>query len=51
MLKRNKEICLKCEYQLKQKAISREKMLQLIKSVFLENEILIFQTLNLTLNA
>ena len=34
MLKPNIEICLKCEYQLKQKNLGREKMLQLIKSAF-----------------
>ena len=34
MLKPNNEICLKYKYQLKQKTISREKMLLLIKSAF-----------------
>ena len=36
MLKPNNEICFKCEYKLKQKTVSREKMLQLIKSAFSE---------------
>ena len=36
-LKPNDEICLKCEYQLKQKTTIREEMLLLIKRVFLEN--------------
>ena len=36
MLKPNNEICFKCENQLKQKTISRQKMLQLIKSAFSE---------------
>ena len=36
MLKPKKEVRLKCKYQLKQKTIAREKMLQLIKSVFFE---------------
>ena len=36
MLKPNNEICLKCEYQIKKKTISREKILQLIKSSFFE---------------
>ena len=35
-LKTNDEICLKYKYQLKQKPISREKMLQMIKSEFFE---------------
>ena len=48
MLKPNNEICFKCEYQLKQKIISREKMLQLIKCAFLEKWIWCFQTLNST---
>ena len=48
MLKPNTEICLKCEYQLKLKTISREKMLQLTKSVFFENWISSFQALNST---
>ena len=33
----NNEIFLKCEYQLKQKTVSKEKMLQLIKRLFFEN--------------
>ena len=36
MLKPNNEICLKSKYQLKQKTISREKILQLIKIAFFE---------------
>ena len=36
MLKPDNEIYLKFEYQLKQKTISREKMLQMIKSAFFE---------------
>ena len=36
MLKPNNETCLKCEYQLKEKTISREKILQLIKKAFFE---------------
>ena len=36
MLKPLDEIYLKCKYQLKQKTITREKMLQLIKSTFFE---------------
>ena len=36
ILKPNNEMCLKCEYQLKQKTIGREKILQLIKNAFFE---------------
>ena len=36
ILKPNNEIYLKCLYQLKQKTISREKMLQLVKGAFFE---------------
>ena len=39
MLKPTNEICLKCKYQLKQKTITREKILQLIKSAFFEKSI------------
>ena len=45
MLKPANEICLKCKYQLKQKTITREKMLQLIKSALFEKLILSFETL------
>ena len=31
--------CLKCKYQLKQKTITREEMLQLITSAFFEKEV------------
>ena len=51
MLKPNNEICLKCEYQLKQKTISIEKILQLMKSAFFEKWIGSFQTLNSTFQA
>ena len=37
MLKPTNETYSKCKYQLKQKTITREKMLQLIKSMFFEN--------------
>ena len=43
MLKPTNEICLKCKYQLKQKTVTREKMLQLIKSAFFEKLIWSFQ--------
>ena len=39
MLKPINEIGLKCKYQLKQKTIAREKMLQLIKNVFFEKSV------------
>ena len=48
MLKSNNEICLKYEYQLKQKNISREKTLQLIKNALSEKWICSFQNLNST---
>ena len=35
MLKPNNEICLKCEYQLKQKTISREKNIEFNKNCIL----------------
>ena len=46
MLKPNNEICLKCECQLKLKTISKEKMLQLIKSSEV-NEVTLEVTLEL----
>ena len=36
MLKPNNETCLQCKDQLKQITISREKMLQVTKSIFFE---------------
>ena len=36
ILKLNNKTCIKCEYQLKQKTLSRKKILQLIKSAFFE---------------
>ena len=36
ILKLNNEICLKSKYRLKQKIISKEKIMQLIKSAFFE---------------
>ena len=51
IFKPNNEICLKCDYQLKQKTTSREKMLHLIKSVFFEKWIWSFETLNSTFYA
>ena len=39
---------LKCWYQLKQKTVSRETMLKLIKSTFFEKSISSFETLNPT---
>ena len=47
ILKSNNEICLKCEYQLKQKTTSREKNLQLIVSAEWKMD-LSFETLNST---
>ena len=49
LLKPNNEICLKSEYQFKQKTISRQKMLQLIKKAFFEKWILSFQMVNVKL--
>ena len=46
-LKPNNEICLKCEYGLKQKTTSREKNLQLIVSAEWKMD-LSFKTLNST---
>lgn len=48
MLKPNDEICLKYKCQHKLKTISKEKMLQLIKSTFYEKRIRSFQILNST---
>ena len=44
ILKLNNETCLKCEYQLKQKNMSREKMLQLVKCLFLKEKDLNLRT-------
>ena len=46
MLKPKNEICLKYEYELKQKTISKEKMLQQKKNTFFRKLIWSFQTLN-----
>ena len=51
MLKPTYQICLKCKYQLKQKTVTREKMLQLIKSAFFEKWILSFKILNSDVNS
>ena len=48
MLKPDDEVWLKCEYQLKKKTISREKMSQFIKKIFFEKLVWSFQTLNST---
>ena len=46
MLKPNNETCLQCKDQLKQITISREKMLQVTKSIFFEKWDWSFETLN-----
>ena len=50
MLKSNNKICLKYEYQLKQKNISRERTLQLIKNALFAKWICSFQDPNSTLS-